>query len=117
MRGLIKIGFIIGIVAVLVWLGLGIYSSISSSNQSKGPELPKMDQAKYAFTVSNSGTVFLSNNYEQFGQAEGARTFLLHGFWDVNGSGKDFKWNKGDLPLDEKVWGKISIIVRRASSD
>lgn len=71
------------------------------------PAMPKVEEAIYYCLIQNTGTVILTNQYEQFGDQAGERSFILHGYWEQ--AGAEFKFRSNDIILSEKVFGEITI--------
>ncbi len=105
MRTVIIIFLVIGGVVLLSYIGLSIFAKPDNGIL----ELPKIDQASYTVEIKNTGGLYLTSEYDQYGQEAGKRTFILHGYWEV--SGKDFKLRNSDIILQEAVFGEI--VIRR----
>ena len=101
------------IVAGIVILGIVLYVGtcavgVIASNRSapKSPDMPDMAKAAYSVNIVNTGTLLLTNKYEQQGQV-----YILHGYWRL--TGMKFIYSGKDIVLDEAVFGKI-VVTRRS---
>lgn len=108
---LIKLTILITLVGVLAFvIGPCIYFNLIQKPDTGVPDMPSKEDAAYSFSIENTGGLIFSNKYEQQGQVEGSRVFILHGFWEM--SGKNFKYVDGDIMLDEAIFGKITVSRR-----
>lgn len=96
---------LIVLIVLLAWAGLCAYSIV---NPDTGlPDMPEPDEAQYSVHIKNTGGMLLTNNYETHGYQEGARVYVIHGYWEL--SGKDFKFRDRDIVLDETIFGEITV--------
>lgn len=107
-----KVIALIGLVALLAYAGACIYGNfIAKPEPVPGQiEMPKADKAAYFLVVKNTATVILTNDYEQFGDKVGERTFVLHGYWELVGSA--FSYRAHDIILQEAIFGEIALKKR-----
>ena len=108
----IKVILLLGLVAMLAYAGTCVYGNFIAkpADNPGGITMPASAKAAYALVVKNTGTVILTNKYEQIGQVVGARVFVLHGYWEMVGS--EFYYQSRDIILDEAIWGEISLTRR-----
>lgn len=107
---ILKVIVLVVIVAGLSYAGLSIWAGSCKTPDNGGPAMPCSDDAGYSFYIKNTGGLYLSDDYEQYGNIVGERSFTLHGFWQVKGS----KYQKvsGDITLDEHIFGEITVEKR-----
>jgi hypothetical protein len=103
--GLIIKGVMVLVLVVgLVYAGACVYSNFFAKDGK--PELPSADKAAYAIQVQSTGQVLFSNKIDDKGQL-----ITLHGFWEL--ANTKFQYRKGDLILDEKLFGQIKVSRRQ----
>ena len=107
---IIKVIILIGLVGVIAYGGLCVYSNFIDKPNTGVPDMPKSEEAAYSLTVENTGKLIMTNDYEVLGSVVGKRVFILHGWWEF--LGQDFKFKSGDIVLDEAVFGKITLKKR-----
>ena len=107
-RTLAKIGFGIIIAAVVVFAGITIWGNLAPAPGEI--KMPAAKEAQYSLSVKNTGTVLLANSVEVMGEAVGNRTYILHGYWELQGS--KFVWKSSQLVMSEKVWGEVTMKKR-----
>lgn len=107
---IIKIIFILVLVAGLAWTGVCVYASFFEKTEGEIEyELPDSDTVRYSFYIENTGNLILANDYEQHG--ENQKLYILHGYYELVGS--EFQHRTRTLVLDEKIFGKITVKDRR----
>ena len=111
MSTIIKVVIIGAMLVAIAYGGLCVYSNCKGPDTGV-PDLPSQEKATHSFYIENTGGLLLSSDYEQHGQMVGSRLFILHGFWELRG--KEFKYIDNDIPLDERIFGEITV-KRRAS--
>ena len=104
----IGIILLVGFLALVV--GPCVYFNFINKPGNDAPDMPDASKATYSFRSENTGGEILSSNYEQQGTEVGKRKFTLHGFWELRG--KKFKYLPGDIVLDEKYFGEITVKKR-----
>lgn len=108
----IKWIILIVILAVLALVvGPCVYYNFIAKPDTGMLDMPDQKEATHSFYIVNSGGLILASDYEQQGQTEGSRVFILHGFWEVRGN--KFKFVEGDIILNEKIFGKIEVKRRK----
>lgn len=105
MRIVIKVIFIVLVVGMLAYLGSCVYANFFASDSSTTSNYPDMDKAGYSVYIKNTGNLLFTDKYETKG-----KTHILHGFWEM--TGKEYKYRKTDLVLDEAIFGIIEIRER-----
>ena len=108
-RTLAKIGFGIIIAAVVVFAGITIWGNFFA-NKTGEVKMPTQKEAAYALTVKNTTTVLFADKVEVMGEAVGSRTYILNGYWELQGS--KFVWKSSQLVMSEKVWGEVTMKKR-----
>ena len=101
---------IIALVVILIVIVLGIgpciyYGFIDRPGHGVG--LPEQAEATHSFYIENTGGLVYASDFEVHGTIVGKRLYVLHGFWELRG--KDFKYNPGDIPMDEQIFGEITV--------
>ena len=71
------------------------------------PDIPKVDEAAYSVQIKNTGNLLFTDDYELVGSEVGKRVFILDGFWEMRG--QNFKYNAGEIVLDEGIFGEITV--------
>ena len=99
--------WLFGILAVLVvaYIAVTIMANVATKQQVASAEPPTLSQAKYEIILNSTRNMIYTDSYELKGSV-----YLIHSYWELaNG-----KWTirKIDLPLDQNVVGKISVIPR-----
>ena len=107
-KTLARIGFGIIIAVVVVFAGITIWGNLAPAPGEI--KMPDSKEAQYSLTVKNTGTVVLSNAVEVMGEKVGARTYILQGYWELQGS--KFVWKSGQLVMSEKVFGEVTMKKR-----
>jgi hypothetical protein len=107
--GKIILGLII--TAAVVFGGLTVWGNFFA-NKTGEVKMPTQKEAAYALTVKNTTTVLFADKVEVMGEAVGNRTYILNGYWELQGS--KFVWKSGQLVMAEKVWGEITMKKRVA---
>lgn len=107
LSGAIKVIILIGLILLIAYGGLCVYSNFIAKPNTGLPDMPKSDEAAYTVTVENTGKLVMTNDYEVIGSVVGKRVFVLHGFWEL--SGQDFKYKPGDIVIDEAIFGEITL--------
>jgi hypothetical protein len=107
----IKIILLVVIVCGVVYGGLTVYANFAGGDGKV--KTPDIKEAQYTVVIENTGSLYYVSKFEQFGSKVGARTFVLHSFWEL--SGRDFRYRQRDLILDEKIYGTITIRPRPLS--
>ncbi len=107
LSGAIKVIILLGLIGVIAYGGLCVYSNFIDKPYTGVPDMPKSDEAAYTVTVENTGKLVMTNDYEILGSEVGKRVFVLHGFWEF--MGQDFKYKPGDIILDEAIFGEITL--------
>lgn len=107
-----KIIFGIVIALVVVFAAITVYGNWFSGKPGE-IKTPDVKDATYALTVKNTGTVIMATKVEVVGEAVGSRTYILNGYWELQGS--KFVQKSGQLVMAEKVWGEITM-KRRVTS-
>ena len=103
MKKVIKIGFWIVLIAVIVWFGVGIVDSCRGDTSAKPPDVNK---ALYRLLIKANHNILYTNDYHKEGNIH-----YLDGYWEqINDK---YKYRKGMLPLDENTFGEIKVTVRR----
>jgi hypothetical protein len=102
-----KKGLLIGLmVAGLAYVGICTFAMVrdvkSGQNLTGLPTMPDVAKAPYYVYIENTGRLLLTSRYDRQGDV-----YILHGFWELDG--ETWKYRKGDIPLDEKVFGKITV--------
>lgn len=104
---MIKLIILGAMILFIAWAGLCVYSNFIAEPDTGMPKMPKVEEAQYGVHIENTGNLLLTNDYEVHGEEVGNRVFIIHSFWEV--SGKDFKYRPGDIILEERIFGKITI--------
>lgn len=107
--GIITIVILVVILAAVGYLGLSVWSATCAGPASE-MDMPSIKKATHEFYFENTGGLVLASDYEQHGQVVGKRLFVLHGYWEVKG--KEFKFIDETIPLDEKIFGIITVKKR-----
>jgi len=110
MRTILRVIMIIAFIAVLSYIGITVYGNFFNSGSDVNVQMPSGSQARYSLVVKNTATVILTNDYEEFGDEVGNRTYLLHGYWELVGS--EFRYYDSDIVLSEQIFGEI-VLKRR----
>jgi len=105
------IGLLLVICIVLFLGGVTVYAHFFDKGDNPGglPDFPSVKKAEYQFYLVSTRSFIFTDDYEIVSH-NSPKKYLLHGYWENTG-GK-YKHRDGDLPLDEKYFGKI-IISRR----
>jgi hypothetical protein len=101
------------IVALVGYAGACVYGNWIAKPEGT-VQLPSLEKAPYMLTVKNTGTIVLTSKVEIKGpDIPGERIYILpDGFWELAKGGK-FKYIKlKDFPLDESIWGQITLTRR-----
>lgn len=111
-KTVVRVIFIVLLVVTIAYAGTCAYANFfaSSPEETSSVKLPSVDKAMYSLVVNNTGTVILTDSYEEFGDKIGARTYVLHGYWELRG--KEFRYIPGDITLSETLFGEITMKVR-----
>lgn len=103
MKKIIKIGFWIILIGVIIWVGIGIVDSCRGDN---GVNPPDPEKAHYRLLIKANRNVLYTNDYNKDGTI-----YFLNGYWEQIDN--KYKYRKGTLQLDELTFGEIKITVRR----
>lgn len=95
------------ILAVLVYIGLVIWTCNVGPTNPNQPDIPKADEAAYTVYIENTGNLIMTDDYELIGSEVGKRVFILHGFWEMRG--QEFVFKDSELVLDEGIFGEITL--------
>jgi hypothetical protein len=109
MGKVVKVIFIILMLGVLLYLGTCTYANFFTKPPSNLPDTPGIKEAKYAVRIENTGNVYLTNSYDILG-----KTIILHGHWEL--VGKNYKYIKGDLPIDQSIFGPVTVNIRKVAN-
>lgn len=106
MGRVIKILLLVLILAGLAYLGACVYANFFAFNAAN-PEadLPKAEKAPYVVVIENTGNMFFTAKYDQYGS-----TIILHGYWEQVGN--KFQYRDRDLILDQAIYGTITVRAR-----
>lgn len=103
MKKIFKIGFWIVVIAVIIWVGIGVVDSCQGDTSAKPPD---PDDAHYRVLIKSNHNILYTNDYYMEGSVH-----YLNGYYEQI---KDkYKYRKGILPLDEKTFGDIQVTIRR----
>lgn len=105
MRKIIKVLAVCGMILLLAWGGLCVYANVVVFNNSPTNAYPDVSKAMYAVHIVNTGNMVFTNSYDYRDQK-----YVLHGFWESYKEG--FVYRKGDITLDERIFGKINVKPR-----
>lgn len=100
----LKILLFIVMLAGIAYVGVCVKANFVDKNPNE-ITMPSVEKAKYSLTIENTGQTLFATDYEQHG-----KVYVLHGYWEL--IGRDFRYRKRDIILDEAVLGKI-IVNRR----
>lgn len=106
MRKIIKVIILVVMIALLAYGGLCVYANCIKTDSSR-LEMPSAEEAPFSFLVENTGTLILTDEYEQFGDTAGSRKYILHSYWEL--VGMEFKYRENDIVLSEQVFGEITV--------
>lgn len=97
------------LLAILAVIGYGVLVVLDCQGKlnPNQPDIPKVDEAAFSVYIENTGNLIMTDDYEVHGAEVGSRIFILRGFWEMRG--QDFKYNKGELVLDEGIFGEITL--------
>jgi len=98
--GILAIGAMLLVVA---WIILSCVANIQAT-----PKALKAPDAQYNVVILNAGTHYMANKIDSYGTTVGSRVFILHGYWELVGT--RYNYRSTDLPLDEKLYGRIDIL-------
>ena len=110
-KALIATALIIVIAGLVFVVGPCAYYNFIKSPESGQPDMPDIQAATHEFYIENTGGLYLSSDYKQYGTVVGKRLFILNGFWQI--SGNKFKSYDGTVPLDENIFGEITVNRRK----
>jgi len=96
--------------AVIVYVGITVWSCVAGQDNPGQVEIPKADEAAYSVYIENTGNLVLTDDYELIGSKAGSRVFILHGFWEMRG--QEFVYKDSELVLDEGIFGEITVRSR-----
>ena len=102
-----KLIIIILVVLAVAYVGLSLWSGGCEQPREDKLDMPGSEKATHSFFIQNTGGLILSSDYEQHGVIPGSRLFILHGYWEMRGS--KFKFLPSDIPLDEAIFGEITV--------
>jgi hypothetical protein len=108
-KTIFKVLFGILIAGAVVFAGITVYGNFFASKLGE-VKMPTAQEAGWALTVKNTTTVIFADKLEQVGYTIGDRTYILNGYWELQGS--KFVWKSGQLVMSEKVWGEITLKKR-----
>jgi hypothetical protein len=102
-----KIILLVVMIAGLAYAGACVYANVFAFRAASPAtiKLPDVKDAAYSVTIERTGQYYLTNKYEKFGN-----TYLLHGYFELSGTA--FKFRNVDLPLDQAIYGTITVTVR-----
>jgi len=103
MKKVIKIGFWIILIGVIIWFAVGI---IDSCRDESGVKPPDINKAIYRVTIQSNQNVLYTNNYNR----EGSIHHLNGYFEQIKGK---YKYRDTILSLDEYSFGKVNVTVRK----
>lgn len=107
-KGIIGVVLVVVLLVVIGYVGLNVYSCVTDRGSiTDQPELPEVAEASHSVYIENTGNLLLTNDYEVIGEEAGSRVIILHGFWELRG--QSFKYQAGEIVLDEAVFGIITI--------
>lgn len=95
------------LLGLLFMVGTCVYANFIQKPDLGIPELPEPKDAGYSVHIKNTGGLLLTNDIEIFGEDEGSKIYVLHGYWEL--SGQDFIFRDQDIVLNENIFGKITI--------
>jgi hypothetical protein len=105
MSKIVKVVMVIGVIALLGYLGACAYANFFSGSSDGKVKLPEAAEARMEVVIVNTGMVYLSNVVEKTGSI-----VKLVGFWEL--SGDSFKYRSRELILDERIYGTITVSRR-----
>ena len=105
MKRIIQAGIILVIGCILIYGSIVIYGNFFAL-KADPYSMPDSDQASHAISIKNTGNTLLSNNVEEIGSI-----VILDGYWEL--VGQSFKYRDETLPLDEAIFGPITVRARR----
>ena len=98
---IIKAALLLGLVVGLVYFVACVYGNIKAMDRNPR-DVPGVEEALYSVVIKNTGNTLFSNDAERQGSI-----VTLEGFWEL-GKGK-YKYNEGTIPLDEDIFGPITV--------
>ncbi len=113
LNNLIKIIIAILLLAALAYVGLTAKAYYDTSKgQAGGGNQPSIAKAGYIVKAFATNNYFYTNSVKAVKVADNPEryAYTIEGWWQL--SGKDFKFYKGTLTLDERYFGKIEVVKR-----
>lgn len=98
------------IITAVAYIGSCAYANLVTFQKDGTFNTPKVSSASHSFRIMNTGNTLMASDYEQQGSITGQRIFTLHGYWELVKD--DYKYRKGDITLDERVFGEIRATKR-----
>ncbi len=92
---------IIMIIVGVLYAGTCVYANFMQKALGEY-KVPSIEEAKYEFTIRNTGNVLFSGIYSTRG-AE----FTLTGYWELVDD--KYKYRDSQLKLDQKIFGTITV--------
>jgi hypothetical protein len=105
MGRILKIVMLVGGILALAYMGSCTYANFFNKPDTSTYKMPEIKTAQYDVYVENTGNLLMTNSYDTYG-----KIIVLHGFWEL--VGREFKYRKTDLTLDQKIYGTITITKR-----
>ncbi len=97
----LKIALLLFLVVGLTYLVACVYGNVKAMD-SNPMDIPDQEKAQYKITIFNTGNTLFSDDVEREGNV-----VTLDCYWEL--SGTEYKHNKETIPLDESIFGPISI--------
>ena len=109
MKLLVKIIATIALIGMIGYVGACAYGNWIAKEPPTNdqPQLPDVNDAAYSLYVVNTGTVLFTDDFEQYGELVGERTYVLHGYFEQSGTG--FVYKDTDMILQEQLFGEINL--------
>lgn len=95
------------ILAVLVYVGLVVWTCNQGPSNPNQPDIPKVNEASHSVHIKNTGNLLFTDDYELIGTEPGSRVFILQSFWEMRG--QEFVYKDTELVLDEGIFGEITV--------
>ncbi len=107
---LLIIAALVVLAVVALVLGPCVYYNFIDELGNNTLDMPEVDKASHEVYIENTGGLFLTSDYEVKGTKAGSRIITLHGYWEMRGD--KFKYIDMVVPLDEGIFGRITITKR-----
>lgn len=104
LRKLFISAFVVVIGIIAVYGALIIYGNVQALTE-KEYSIPDISQAEYKIIIENTGNLLYSDDVEDNG-----RIIILNGYWDLQG--KEFVYHNKMFPLDEDIFGPVTVTRR-----